>query len=206
MTPITARIAMIDSAEQIIAERGLPALTLKDVQIAADQSNKSAAKYHFGSREGLIEALIAARMGPINARRTELIEEIERSSDPTLVRQAVEALVHPLAAETLGRPGSRYARFLVQAVIDPVLAEVTQKHLQAESYRRVHQILVELCPAPGKIATWRTNNAVMFSMTALATREGTERTDAETTAIVSNLVDTLAAMIEAPVSIPTPYL
>lgn len=197
---------MINAAEQIIAERGLPALTLKDVQLAANQSNKSAAKYHFGSREGLIEALVAVRMSPVNARRTELLEKIERSSDPTPVRQAVEALVHPLAAETLGRPGSRYARFLVQAVIDPTLAEVTQKHLQAESYRRVHQLLVALSPAPGKIATWRINNAVMFSMTALATREGTERTDAETTAIVSNLVDTLAAMVEAPVSIPAPYL
>ncbi|MCZ4079250.1 TetR family transcriptional regulator [Rhodococcus sp. H36-A4] len=205
MTPITPRIAMIDAAEQIIAERGLPALTLKDVQLAANQSNKSAAKYHFGSREGLIEALVAARMGPVNARRTELLEKIERSGDPTPVRQAVEALVHPLAAETLGRPGSRYARFLVQAVIDPALAEVTQKHLQADSYRRVHQLMVALCPAPGEVATWRTNNAVMFSMTALATREGSERTAAETTAIVSNLVDTLTAMIEAPVSTPTPY-
>ncbi len=36
------------AAERIVAERGMPALTLKDVQLAANQANKSAAKYHFG--------------------------------------------------------------------------------------------------------------------------------------------------------------
>ncbi|WP_233267025.1 TetR/AcrR family transcriptional regulator [Tomitella fengzijianii] len=198
------KLAMIDAAEQIVAERGMSALTLKDVQIAANQSNKSAAKYHFGSRQGLLDALVETRMGPVNARRKDLLEHIEGSTDSPTARQIVEALVHPLAAETLGRPGSRYARFLVQAVIDPALADVTQKHLEADSYRRVHQMLIEVCHAPGEIATWRANNAVMFSMTALSTREGTDRTAAETTAIVSNLVDTLVAMLEAPVSTPTP--
>lgn len=196
---------MIDAAERLIVERGLPALTLKDVQLAANQSNNSAAKYHFGSRDGLIDALIEMRMAPVNARRTQLLDAMEQSDSPATVRTAVEALVHPLAAETLGRPGSRYARFLAQAVTDPALADLTQKHLMAESYRRVHQLLTDLCPAPADIADWRTANAVMLNMTALAAREGADRTPSETTAIVSDLVGTLVAMFEAPTSPPTPY-
>ncbi|MCU1639860.1 MAG: taurine dioxygenase [Nocardia sp.] len=50
---------MIDAAERLIAERGLAAVTLQDVQNAAGQSNRSAAKYHFGSRDGLLDELQA---------------------------------------------------------------------------------------------------------------------------------------------------
>ncbi|MFI8664729.1 hypothetical protein ACIGKR_32415 [Rhodococcus qingshengii] len=137
MAPPTSRQAMIAAAEQIIAEQGLHALTLTGVQIAANQSNKSAAKYHFGSHEGLIEAIVETRMSSVDTRRQELLNEMARLGSPATVRQAVEALVRPLAAETLGRPGSRYARFLVQALFNPALAELIQKHLRAESYKYV---------------------------------------------------------------------
>lgn len=200
VTQNTSRQAMLEAAEQIIAERGMPALTLKDVQIAANQSNKSAAKYHFGSREGLIEALVELRMAPIDARRQELLDELERAGAPLTARQAVEALIRPLAAETLGRPGSRYARFLVQALFDPALADMIQKHLRAESYRHVHRRLVDLCPAPGEIAEWRADSIVVLGMTTLAAREGAQRTAAQTTAVVSDLVDTCVAVLEAPAS------
>ncbi|CAM2793773.1 helix-turn-helix domain-containing protein [Prescottella defluvii] len=192
---------MIEAAEQIIAERGMPALTLKDVQIAANQSNKSAAKYHFGSREGLIEALVELRMSPVNARRQELLDEIERLGAPPTVRQVVEALVRPLAAETLGRPGSRYARFLVQGLFDPALADTIQKHLRAETYRSVHHMLVGLCPVPGDVAKWRADKVATLGMTTLAAHEGRDRTQRQTAAIVADLVDTCVAILEAPTSV-----
>ena len=203
MTQTTSRLAMIEAAEHIVAERGLHALTLKDVQLTANQSNKSAAKYHFGSREGLIEALVEARMSPVDTRRQEKLDEITRLGTPPTTRQAVEALVRPLAAETLGRSGSRYARFLVQALFNPALADMIEKHLRAESYKHVRQLLIELCPAPNPIAIWRTDGIVMHNMTVLAAHEGSDRTPAESTAIICDLVDTCVAMLEAPTSMTT---
>lgn len=191
---------MLAAAEQIIAERGMPALTLKDVQIAANQSNKSAAKYHFGSREGLIEALVEVRMSPVDARRQELLDAMARRGAAPTARQAVEALIRPLAAETLGRPGSRYARFLVQGLFDPALADMIQKHLRAESYRHVRRLLMDRCPAPGDIAQWRADNVVMLGITSLAAHEGVDRSPERTTAIVGDLVDTCVAILEAPVT------
>lgn len=141
---------MIDAAERLVAERGMPAMTLKDVQIAADQSNKSAAKYHFGSRDGLIEAVVEARMSPVDRCRQEILDEWARQGLSPTPRQAVEALVQPLAAQTLGRPGSRYARFLVQATFDPALADIIQKHMSAKSFRHVHDLLVNLAEVPGR--------------------------------------------------------
>ncbi|GAA1746345.1 MULTISPECIES: TetR/AcrR family transcriptional regulator [Dietzia] len=202
MTRTTSRQLMIDAAEQIVAERGLPALTLKDVQIAANQSNKSAAKYHFGSREGLLDAVVDARMSRVNARRHEMLTALRESPDVPTSRQLVEALVRPLAAETLGRPESRYARFLVQAVFDPALAELLTKHLQSDSYTAVVQLITDRCWAPPEVCRWRVQNVVMLNMTALAAHEGVERTLEETDAIVSDLVTTCVAALAAPISPP----
>lgn len=189
---------MLDAAERIVAERGLPALTLKDVQVAAGQSNKSAAAYHFGSRDGLLEALVEARMAPVNTRRRDLLDDIERSGLRPTARRAVESLVHPLAAETLGRTGSHYARFLVQALFDPALADLVQQHLRADSYRRVHDLLIDLCPAPGDAAAWRTDQVVTLTMTTLAAHEGGDPAARRTDAVVADLVACCVAILDAP--------
>jgi AcrR family transcriptional regulator len=175
-------------------------MTLKDVQIAAGQSNKSAAKYHFGSRDGLIDAIIEARMSPVNERRHGQLDELDELGSPPTVRQAVEALVMPIAAETLGREGSRYARFLSQAMYDPALAEILQKHLSAESFRRVEEILTDLADAPRELAEWRVANIINLSLVTLARWEEQDRSLEQTAAIVSDLVDTCVAVLEAPVS------
>ncbi len=195
---------MMAAAERIVAERGLPALTLTGVQLAAHQSNKSAATYHFGSRDGLLDALVELRMTPVDAHRRRMLDALDSSGAAPTVRSAVEALVLPLAEETLDRPGSHYARFLAAAVSDPALADLVGRHLRGASFRRVHRLLTELCPAPGEVASWRADNVVVLTMTSLAAREGADRTPAQTAAIVTDLVDTCAAVLTAPTSIPAP--
>ncbi|WP_416062360.1 TetR/AcrR family transcriptional regulator [Rhodococcus indonesiensis] len=198
-----ARQAMIDAAERIVAEEGIASMTLNGVQLAANQANKSAAKYHFGSREGLLEAIVEARMAPVDARRQELLDDLENLGQPVTLRQAVEALVRPLAAETLGRPGSRYARFIVNALTDPTLGRILPKHLNAESYRQVHRLMVELNTASCSGALRRANNVVVFVMAVLATHEGRARSPVETEEVVSDLIDSCVAVLEAPNSSTT---
>jgi AcrR family transcriptional regulator len=194
---------MIDAAERVVAENGITSMTFNGVQLAAKQRNNSAAKYHFGSREGLLEAIVEARMAPINARRQEILDDLEELGQPVTLRQAVEAYVRPLAAETVGRPGSRYARFLVQALTDPTLGRITPEHLKAESYRRVHRLMVEHSAVSHRVALRRANNVVILVMASLATHEGRARSAAETVEIVSDLVDSCVAVLEAPESSTT---
>ncbi|MFX1787327.1 TetR/AcrR family transcriptional regulator [Prescottella equi] len=193
-----ARQLMIDAAEKIVAEQGIAAMTFNGVQLAANQANKSAAKYHFGSREGLLEAVVEARMAAVNSRRQEMLNNFRVGGGSITLRDAVEALVRPFAAETLGRPGSRYARFVVQALTDPALGEIMPKHLMAESYRSTHRIMIELCPAADGTAQRRADNVVMLTMAALATHEGRTRTASDTDEIVADLVDSCVAILQAP--------
>ncbi|MFE5117468.1 hypothetical protein ACFQ9D_15980 [Arthrobacter koreensis] len=193
---------MIDAAERIVAERGMPALTFTEVQAAANQLNNSAAKYHFGSRENLLGAVVESRMARVHIRRQEMLDELEQSGRSPSVRQAMEVLVLPLAAETVYREGSRCARFLVQAVFDPALEAVLRGHLHADSYLATMKLLTDLSQVSPEVGRWRAQNVNMLLMTALAAQEGYERTIEECDAIVADLVNMCVGAFDARTSFP----
>src|SRR3546814_12416611 len=97
---------MIEAAERLAAEQGLAAMSLREVQAAAGQRNKSAAQYHFGSPAGLVEAAIANRMGPINEARLAMLDDLDACIEPTPLRD----LVAVLAAKTVGSGNSGAVR------------------------------------------------------------------------------------------------
>lgn len=195
---------MIDAAERIVAERGLAAMSLREVQSAAGQSNKSAAQYHFGSREGLLSAVVEARMGPIDQNRRALLDRLD-PAEAANPRPLVEALIRPLAAATLERPGSCYARFLAQAMFDPALTVIVREHLRAESFRDVYRRLAQGTSLPEPVAALRTWHVVALSVTTLASREGLggadPRTAPDPAVVVTDLIDSCVAIIDAPTSL-----
>jgi AcrR family transcriptional regulator len=48
---------LLDVAEQLLSTRGLDGVSLREIRIAAGQRNTSALQFHFGDREGLLQAL-----------------------------------------------------------------------------------------------------------------------------------------------------
>ena len=102
---------MVDAAERLMAERGIEAVPLRDVLVASAQRNKSAAHYHFGSRDGLIRAIIETRMAPVNTARVRAPRGDDRLERLCLDRGACARLVEPLADATVRRSNTCYARF-----------------------------------------------------------------------------------------------
>jgi AcrR family transcriptional regulator len=75
---------ILDAAERLFAERGIDAVSVRKV-LAAAGVNVSLAHYHFGGRDGLIEALLRRRFGPITEERLRRIGDVEaRGSAATL--------------------------------------------------------------------------------------------------------------------------
>lgn len=172
-----AREQMIAAAERIAAEQGLGAMSLRSVQAASGQRNKSAAQYHFGSRDGLIEAVVEARMGPVNERRLELLAALDaRPGEPTL-RDLATALVVPLAEHTVATPGSHWARFLAQGMADPALSELVRRNFEGRSYRAVRTramaALNHLAPAQRERRLDHAVGLLVVSLAAAEARLGT---------------------------------
>jgi AcrR family transcriptional regulator len=206
-----AREQMIAAAERIAVERGVGAMSLREVQAASGQRNKSAAHYHFGSREGLIEAVVAARMGPVNERRHEMLAALDAAGPPVPLRALVAALVEPLAEHTAARPGSRWARFLAQGMADPALSEIVQRNLEGTSYRAVRARLVSAIDGlPRAWGARRVDQATGLAVMSLAAAEaaadghdGAARAPGgpDPADLIVDLVDVCTAVVAAPSSL-----
>lgn len=107
---------MIEVAEQLFAERGVNGVSLREIGAAAGQRNTAAARYHFGSKEGLIDAIFQHRMESINARRVAQLDEIDAAGRGNDLDALIDAYLDPLS-EQLGEVGqpSWYLRFAIQA-------------------------------------------------------------------------------------------
>src|SRR6516165_9572513 len=71
----TTRMALIATAERLFGAHGIDAVSLLTVVREAGQGNKNAVQYHFGSKEGLLLAILRNRADLIDRRRGELLVE-----------------------------------------------------------------------------------------------------------------------------------
>ncbi len=113
---IDTRARMIEVAERLFAERGVNGVSLREIGVEAGQRNTGAARYHFGSKAGLVDAVFEHRMVPINERRTAMLEELDGEGRGFDIRGLAEAFLYPLS-EMLGDAGrpSWYLRFCIHA-------------------------------------------------------------------------------------------
>jgi len=100
------------TAERLFAQEGIDAVSTRRIAQASGQRNISALQYHFGSKDQLIDALLALRLHAINERREALLAELNRDGR-TGVHDLLTALVLPLTDE-LTRPDSHFIGFMQQ--------------------------------------------------------------------------------------------
>jgi len=114
-----AALALILAAERLMAVHGPGALTVRQINAAAQVRNSSAIHYHFGSVAGLLAAVLDHRMGPVNARRMTALDELRAAGRTSDQRAIVAALIWPLAGELAPRAqGNHYLRFLWRTLLD----------------------------------------------------------------------------------------
>jgi AcrR family transcriptional regulator len=92
---IATREHLMDVAEELMAERGVDAVELNDIRIAAGQRNRSVVNYHFGDRAGLVRAIRQRHGERIDDERNCILDELEANGAVT-VRALVKAYVQPL--------------------------------------------------------------------------------------------------------------
>ncbi|AUS77050.1 TetR family transcriptional regulator [Actinoalloteichus sp. AHMU CJ021] len=130
------RELILTTAERLFAERGISAVSNRQVGEAAGQGNNFAVGYHFGSRTELVRAIIGRHSRAIEATRERMLARIEGSHD---ARDWVACLVWPFTdhLDRLGTP-SWYARFSAQALTDPALRRIIMEDaLTTEALRRI---------------------------------------------------------------------
>lgn len=101
------RIALMRAAEQVIADKGLEKLTIRDITSAAGQKNESALQYHFKNLKGLITELHKARNNQIREKRAELLEALLAESPTPPLRALCRMMVAPAFELASSQPDFR---------------------------------------------------------------------------------------------------
>ena len=201
------RQLLIFAGEKLFAEEGIDAVSLRQVNNAAGQKNSSASHYHFGSKEGLIQAIYDFRMERVNTRRLELNAKIKADGLTDDVRALVEAIVYPIVEEMYEKDAEHYIQFMAQATSHPAnYVRSLSESTYAEGLQQTVSMLRNMSPdMPRDIFGQRFGLMIATTIHALADYnqimpDSMARTKEGMVTYVSNLVDMLAGAFIAPVS------
>jgi AcrR family transcriptional regulator len=117
------RQRLLDAAAEILACHGEPGLTLREVSAVAG-SNVATVKYHFGSREGLVDEVITnATRSVVSAQLAGLDALIDRETEPS-AEALIRAWATPLVrvATSLDEGDRRLGRIIAQGQASPGMA------------------------------------------------------------------------------------
>ncbi|MDT0266013.1 TetR family transcriptional regulator [Streptomyces sp. DSM 44915] len=165
------RDAILTAAERLFAERGVVAVSSRQISEAAGQGNNTAVGYHFGGKAGLVRAIVRRHADGMDALRAGMLAGLGDSTD---VREWCDCLVRP-STEYLATLGGQswYARFAAQVMTDPVLREdVLDEALGRPTLRRAIEGLNRCLPAlPPQVRLLRVEMARTLLVHSLAERE-----------------------------------
>mgnify|MGYP001382822675 CR=1 FL=1 len=110
MSQTDTKSKILDTAEQRFARDGYHVTSLRALTEQA-QVNLAAVNYHFGSKEGLLQAVIERRLLPLDKTRRQKINQVlstaaDRGNRPT-VRALLQAFIGPTLEFSKSGSGAR---------------------------------------------------------------------------------------------------
>jgi AcrR family transcriptional regulator len=192
------RRLLVRTAEQLFAESGIDAVSLRQIGAAAGTRNSGAVAYHFGDKEGLIRAIIDDRQGQIDKRVRALLAELERDGRLDDLEAVCDAGIRP-AVEEIGQSGY-YFRFLAQLDRHPHLIPDLQAGDAFKSMRRILKLQDEAARRhlPAELVEHRRRFATHLVFAALADLEEADAGPEANAVVMADLVGCVVALYSAP--------
>lgn len=194
---------LLRAGETLFARDGIHRVPLREINALAGQRNPSALHYHFGSREGLVEAIMLRHQESIEAAMAAGIDELERAGDVS-IRDIVTVVIRPLAGKLDSPSGRNFLRILPQ--ITPTIGRNLRHGVAAPTTpqsRRVLELLRErMAHLPDEVQRERQVAYVLMLSTLLADRahlvEAGEEPMLDRQQFEDYLIDMIEAVLVAP--------
>lgn len=161
MSQKDTKLLLLDAAEELFAREGFHCTSLRTVTGRAGV-NLAAVNYHFGSKEGLVEAIIVRRLTPLNVLRTKNLEEVREKARQEGRRPEVGEVVRAFLEPTLSfsKSGPRARDFITligrgMAEADDTVRSVFLR-MMGPMFLMMLDLLGEALPAiPKNVLFWR---------------------------------------------------
>ncbi len=148
--PTDTRDRLLDIAERLFAERGLDAVSIRDI-IGAAGANLGAINYHFGTKEKLIVAVLERRMVPLRQRCLQGLAAAEQAAGnrrPTL-EAVLEALFRAEVEQAMdpARGGATFGKLMARYFVEakPAVEKAVRTHFEPVM-RRFDAALLRVMP------------------------------------------------------------
>ena len=116
-----SQTSILDAAEKTFADFGFEGASLRQI-VEAAHANLATVYYHFGSKEGLMEAVFSRRFGPIHEEHSQALRRLEEEykGKPVPLEKLLEAMLMPsLRMATTPGKGETIMRLIGRVVADP---------------------------------------------------------------------------------------
>lgn len=205
------RHRLLDVAERLFAERGVDAVSLREINSAAGQRNNAALYYHFRNRDGLLRAIADRHLPRIAARQQALLDEAARDGRRDDVRAMVEVIVRP-SAEYIGQGASERAWLRIASDLGTRPETPSEQIVTASSAAawnagtRLLDYLTNVCGLPHDFAVqriWSATEGVMHELAIRARYEdsaGVRPLAQPLDLFVEDRLDATCAALTAPMS------
>lgn len=126
---MTTKDRILDTAERLFAHHGVEATSLRAITTEAGV-NLAAVNYHFQSKDALLHAVIARRMGPVNEQRLALLDAClaDAGNGPLPLERVLDALIRPVFELAVGE-GREFTPMMSRIFAEST--ELTQKVFEA---------------------------------------------------------------------------
>ena len=156
----------------MFTESGVDEVSMRAVAAESGQRNISAIQYHFGSRDGLFDAVFRRRSLGLSERRGEYLAQIDGAGRGDDVRALIEAAVMPLAEHVRDAPaGSDYARFAARMTRGVDFATCDPEQVGAASHDIIRRLTRILAPLSAQDAALRVGMVMNMMVAVLAAYE-----------------------------------
>lgn len=154
----SVRERILEVAERLFAEHGMSGVGLRAISAEA-KVNLASIAYHFGSKDGLLEALFAQRAAPIAQERLRLLAQCYETSAKPQLEDILDAFLRP--ALVLGMQpqfgGPAFVKLRARLATEPeaLSRKILSKAFDESSRKFIEAIAEALPELPRAEVEWR---------------------------------------------------
>lgn len=111
-----AKLKLIVAGEQLFAEKGIEATSLREIATRAGQRNNNAVKYHFGSKDSLLQAIFDFRVAQMQPEREAMLKLLEEQDKLQSLPDLLRVLFLPQLRLVDAMGEHPYAKVIIQYV------------------------------------------------------------------------------------------
>jgi len=195
------------TAERLLAAHGVDGVSLRQITRDAGQRNSTALQYHFGSREGLLRAVLDHHLAHVTVRGSALLDRYIGGDDTGArdgrLLELVDGLVLPLCAELdCAEGGPEFLQIAAEVVnrSDWLVAPGSLIELLIKPHRRWAELSEPFLAEHAAGRLHRRFAAMRFVYTELGRRARQPLPRRDDRLFASQLADLVAALLTAPLS------